>query len=124
MKLGPNQTKWVEALESGKFDQGKNALCMNDRYCCLGVACEISDIGVEKTIRDNLTYYGDGSQAAPEIIWKHYGLRDAIGEFKMAETHDGEIFKALTEMNDSGMTFKEIAKYIRKNPENVFSESK
>lgn len=34
--------KWVEALRSGKYKQGKEALCFGDKYCCLGVLCEIA----------------------------------------------------------------------------------
>ena len=40
-KLGKIQKQWVKALESGKFEQGKSALCYENKYCCLGVLCEI-----------------------------------------------------------------------------------
>lgn len=37
--------RWVKALRSGKYKQGKNYLRRQtpegDRYCCLGVLCEI-----------------------------------------------------------------------------------
>lgn len=34
--------KWVQALRSGKFKQGKNSLQdKNGGYCCLGVACKV-----------------------------------------------------------------------------------
>ena len=33
--------KWVAALRSGKYEQGKEALRNGDKYCCLGVLCEI-----------------------------------------------------------------------------------
>lgn len=40
-----NITKWVEALRSGDFEQGKGALKdVDGNYCCLGVACEISGV--------------------------------------------------------------------------------
>ena len=32
-------TKWVEALRSGKYRQGRGQLQTAGRYCCLGVAC-------------------------------------------------------------------------------------
>lgn len=36
--LKPRITKkWIKALRSGKFQQGKNYLCKDDKYCCLGV---------------------------------------------------------------------------------------
>lgn len=39
--------KWVKALRSGGYQQGKENLCKEDEisgdcdYCCLGVACDI-----------------------------------------------------------------------------------
>lgn len=29
--------KWVEALRSGKYQQGTGNLCLDNKYCCLGV---------------------------------------------------------------------------------------
>lgn len=33
--------KWVAALRSGEYAQGKHRLHNADGYCCLGVACKI-----------------------------------------------------------------------------------
>ena len=38
---------WMDALKSGKYEQGKGRLRRNmlgaqDRYCCLGVLCDLS----------------------------------------------------------------------------------
>lgn len=37
------KTKWVEALRSGKYKQGKKSLRSRegDKYCCLGVLCDL-----------------------------------------------------------------------------------
>ncbi len=32
---------WIKALESGKYKQGKNRLRTDDKFCCLGVLCDI-----------------------------------------------------------------------------------
>lgn len=32
------KAKWIEALRSGKYQQGKDMLYRAGRYCCLGVA--------------------------------------------------------------------------------------
>lgn len=37
-----NIALWVQALRSGEFEQGRAWLNLNNRYCCLGVACEIA----------------------------------------------------------------------------------
>ena len=38
-----NRKKWVAALRSGKYKQGKGQLYDNldEKYCCLGVACDL-----------------------------------------------------------------------------------
>jgi hypothetical protein len=37
--------KWINALRSGKYKQGRNVLRnQNDEFCCLGVLCDISGI--------------------------------------------------------------------------------
>jgi len=40
-KLNPVAQKWVKALRSGKYKQGRNRLRKKDRFCCLGVLCEL-----------------------------------------------------------------------------------
>ena len=37
--------KWVNALRSGKYKQAKGRLRYKDRYCPLGVLCDISRLG-------------------------------------------------------------------------------
>lgn len=34
--------KWVKALRSGKYKRGTGQLKKGDKYCCLGVLCEIT----------------------------------------------------------------------------------
>lgn len=59
MELGKEINKeefriWIDALYSGKFPQGKNALQSSTGYCCLGVACKV-------LIPENkLEYFFDG----------------------------------------------------------------
>ena len=43
-ELNEKAREWVAALRSGKYKQGKGALSTEDRFCCLGVACEISKL--------------------------------------------------------------------------------
>jgi hypothetical protein len=37
--------RWVKALLSGKYKQGRGALKLDGRFCCLGVLCDISKAG-------------------------------------------------------------------------------
>ncbi len=34
--------KWLEALRSGDYEQGKYCLSSEGKYCCLGVLCDIA----------------------------------------------------------------------------------
>ncbi len=33
--------KWVDALRSGEYKQGKGQLRKGDKFCCLGVLCDL-----------------------------------------------------------------------------------
>lgn len=37
--------KWVKALRSGKYEQTTGRLTRDGKYCCLGVACDVSGLG-------------------------------------------------------------------------------
>ena len=124
MTLTEEQEKWLAALESGEYEQAKGCLVHHDgidRFCCLGVACTILGVqrkGVEfldpeSNIGYNLTL--------PPTTTHQLGLYDDDGAFC-----DGQEFESLASMNDSGrFNFKQIAAFIRANPEMVFvSEEK
>ena len=117
------QLRWLEALESGKYNQGIGNLKSNDRYCCLGVACEL--LGLSQKIEDGMIYFGYDhsyhSAIMPYTSWKLLGLKDGSGYFEELNI-DGNIIKnrTLAFLNDSGWTFKQIANVIRKNPEVFF----
>jgi hypothetical protein len=34
--------RWIKALHSGDYQQGKSALRAGDKYCCLGVLCDLA----------------------------------------------------------------------------------
>lgn len=47
-----NMRKFIEALECGQYEQGSGRLRQGDRFCCLGVACDLAmKNGVEMKIR-------------------------------------------------------------------------
>jgi hypothetical protein len=93
--------KWVKALRSGKYKQGKETL--NDghgHYCCLGVMLRVAGL------------------SARQISQRHYPLD--ISEARALLPHS--ICARLASMNDGVMkwsgnpqTFRQIAKYIEEN---------
>lgn len=97
--------KWVATLRSGDYKQGKRYLRFNDKFCCLGVACDI----IDKTkwyAYGNIYNYGIFTSVLDDDTVKYIGLDDQ---------------NYLIAMNDSGKTFDEIADYIEEKYLNVKS---
>jgi uncharacterized glyoxalase superfamily protein PhnB len=97
--------KWVAALRSGKFKQGKEYLEIEGEYCCLGVACKIThprlNLGEANFICDQDFNSKELSKIRVPAILK--------GD------SDNKIVDTLAKMNDSGASFKKIAAWIEKN---------
>lgn len=95
--------KWMEALRSGSYKQGMKLLRPeNDRWCCLGVLCNL--INPQDWVQNE---YGDYSwKTEQELLpWQ---TNDSVG---ISANDEG----ILSDMNDDGKTFLEIADYIEAN---------
>lgn len=102
--------QWVAALRSGKYEQGisqlKNA---RGQYCCLGVLCDISGLGVweaggaYRTGPDQFRY---GYAVTPKDVATWAGLENPMGN------RPGQ--PSLDCLNDDGIPFSEIADIIEK----------
>ena len=113
MKLGPNQTKWIEALRSGDYEQCTDRLFDGKGYCCLGVAAVVCGGSSAPT-----------GIAAPNYAVEGLALRSSDGELT-GRLHIGPVTsRYLADANDAGATFSEIADFIEANPEAVFREPK
>lgn len=105
------KARWVEALRSGRYKQGRGALRMkDDTYCCLGVLCDLIDPegwGDVGCLPETPIYAW--SRASEELAYDYLpeDLRDEVGL-------DEEDQSNLTCMNDDGTSFGEIADYIEK----------
>lgn len=107
--------KWIGALKSGSYKQGRHFLCESDgndwQYCCLGVLCSILD--VPYTLFTNgqkqkyIKLYEGCSRFPPQNIIK------SEDENTLILRRDWQ--KTLAKMNDEGSTFDEIADFISDN---------
>jgi hypothetical protein len=103
MQINKRQLKkWIAALDSGEYKQGKGQMQRGENYCCLGVACKII------VPRSKLNVSGDG---------------ELIGGFPACQIHSPDwlkkiddhfwektAYQSLHRLNDGlGFTFPEIA---------------
>ncbi len=89
------KAKWVAALRSGEYKQGKTFLRREDNsYCCLGVLLDVAGVDRKKW---------DGMCITP--------FKGGVGN----EYLDSCDASPLANMNDEGKPFTEIADYIEEN---------
>lgn len=127
--VSPAIDQWIDALESGEYEQAKGVLCRVDEsgepigYCCLGVLCELYQrqfgdlkIEVSGTLNDKVRTYDGAVGGLPEKVKAWSGLVDGCGVFdNLGETD------SLASMNDSqGKKFVEIAAVIKSQPKGMF----
>ena len=122
VKMNPAvKAKWVAALRSGDYKQGRGALkattFRGDEFCCLGVLCDISleelklDIMIDE--ETGLTYFNKNRSTLPASVQGWADLSE-YGELVMPvhPYYGGERIVALTGLNDQGKSFEEIADLI------------
>jgi hypothetical protein len=119
--------EWIAALRSGKYKQGRQLLCKNEHFCCLGVLADISGVPKVKSRNDpqqehtHETYVFElsGSIAPsysmiPVPLWPTF-LED-LDLSMMVPVPDqygcDTLHNRLVKMNDDGFSFNEIANYI------------
>lgn len=108
---------WVDALRSGEYKQGKSVLCSEDKYCCLGVLCELAyndniinkEKGVHASYPNEVCYYDNESHLLPASVMKWAGLHDrAVSIRGNNMTTTG----SLSGYNDNDWTFDALADLI------------
>lgn len=121
--MNDNAKKWVAALRSGEFEQGAGCLAKHGKYCCLGVACmvyqqEVGDL-ITYTARSGHRYFNGQDGALPDAVREWLGLGSDNGRME----HTGHSNRdSLTEINDRGTPFSEIADIIASEPEGLFCD--
>lgn len=109
------KAKWIKALRSGKFTQGKSELRseyyddesnVKIQHCCLGVACEIvgyKDIDGKPFITKD--EFLSTTKDIPSLL-KGSGIK--------GEKEYNKLVGKLATMNDKGKSFNYIASYIER----------
>lgn len=100
------KAKWIEALRSGKYEQGRGRLRSEDnKYCCLGVLCDLIDPGKWVKHEGSDYSYGAGEHAT--------GI-PREGDVEVAQVPSNWI-GTLASRNDFGANFHQIAHIIEEN---------
>lgn len=103
--------KWVKALRSGDYKQTTGCLKDDTGYCCLGVLCDI----YRKDQKKGFNFLNRGT--LNETVMKWSGVKTDEGIIGDELEYGNE---RLIEMNDFyKKSFKQIAKVIEKNYENL-----
>lgn len=92
--------KWVDALMSGKYEQGHSRLKFAGLHCCLGVACEVvgaKNIEEKGYIVNTENSVIEGIEKIPDLI--HGNSRNPV-------------VAQLTNLNDNEVPFEVIAGVI------------
>lgn len=111
---------WIAALESGDYRQGRLALKDDGKYCCLGVLCELAsraislEVEVEVDYDDNSTTSYDGETGyLPLSVQEWAEIDNKVGRLSNSIQDENGIHWSLSQLNDGGYSFKEIAEVIR-----------
>jgi hypothetical protein len=104
--------KWVAALRSGKYKQGKRNLRRGDYYCCLGILCDIID-PTQWRLFDENTKYAYGNNHSTALLPTTTLIKTDIYSINPTVHLPGESEDiTLAKLNDSGYTFEQIADLI------------
>lgn len=106
----------VDALRSGQYTQGngqlRRVLAHDDsRYCCLGIACEISRVG-QFAHESSSTYYPFGNESSgsgthlPRPVKDWYGFASDDPQIRLA---NGQLVAAIYANDSLRLSLNEIA---------------
>jgi hypothetical protein len=131
-----NMTKLYNALMSGAYEQTQSRLRRGNRFCCLGVACNISGVGTwitdESSIPNHFYVVASGERegySLPPEVSAWLGLRGTKNNrrdlifISLKKDEHGDVIRPLdsrintysgTAMNDSEKSFRDIAAEIKR----------
>jgi hypothetical protein len=124
-----NVKEWLKALKSGGYKQTKGRLCINNLYCCLGVACELKGVlaphATVQNIKGMKTEDSDFNTGLPDYHWflETYGL-DLRTTYKQKFNTFPDSPLTIQGLNDfAGLTFDQLADIIEEHVNNLESAS-
>lgn len=106
---------WIAALRSGKYHQTKGELRTGDRFCCLGVLCNLHALehpAIAAKETSPRKYLGR-SGVLPDLVADWAGVRErSPGQTNEEGLYGDGTTRSLAADNDNGHSFSEIADTI------------
>ncbi|NJL71075.1 MAG: hypothetical protein HC888_05380 [Candidatus Competibacteraceae bacterium] len=151
--IGEWQEAWLRSLESGVHKQTRSVLSRKVKngwaHCCLGIVCQVAitnGVKIRVEVLSDVAKYRGHYESLPNSEIKRFGFLDETGKISTSFLHNLMSDKGITEdefsallkeflklsggyqslaaMNDNGKTFKQIARFVRRFPRAVFTETK
>lgn len=94
------KVKFLKALRSGKYEQGRIFFEKNNKFCCLGVLCKVAKVPTTP----NQQIPTEGNWTFVDSVLP--SIKDDFGR---------PTSMALAQLNDAGNSFEVIADWIEKN---------
>lgn len=129
-KMNPEvKQKWIDALRSGKYEQGSGKLRTPNGYCCLGVLCDL--YAQEHNTQWEFRGYDENANPHPMDYWyfedRNYYLPESVMDWAGLKTHNplvrvdvedndednGYFQDEIANVNDLGYTFMDLSKIIQ-----------
>lgn len=131
-ELGPIQKAWIKSLRENPERQMGGQLGQKNKggtynACCLGeyalVASEMNPSIAQLVEWDSHGLLCCGNIEYLKDAYSELGLKSPTGElFKPLIVSDDTSYESLSEMNDEGISWPEIADYVEANPHNLFTK--
>lgn len=103
------RAKWLEALRSGNYKQGKFGLRTGDTFCCLGVLCDTVDptAWVKDKTAETYTWHNRGGTLHGTEIKNLIGGLDSKAQGELVDMND-----SAEDDQPNPTNFAEIADWI------------
>lgn len=81
-EIQKRRQRWFKALESGEYTQGVDFLRTHDKFCALGVACDLyakqpeAEIVWDDPDEDGVRSMRNVDTCLPDVVRRYYGLNE------------------------------------------------
>lgn len=124
--------KWIDALRSGKYEQGTEKLRGYEGYCCLGVLCDLyaqeqnkewvfrgysENSDEESPDKMDYWYFDGASELLPNSVreWAGMAVNNPTVRVQFDVDEDGGVYEdynEISELNDKGYSFEDLSNFI------------